>query len=75
MIPPTARDRASSATECPGTWTIPDFVSIDLDFGALGEAKKLLATMEEVWAGPGKAFMVDPKARIVEIVESKELSP
>jgi len=51
----------------------PNFVTIDLDFDTVADAERLLATMRDVWAGPGKAFMVDPRARIVEVVESREL--
>jgi len=51
----------------------PNFVFIDLDFDTVDDAKGLPATMEQIWAGPGKAFMVDPKARIVETVETQEL--
>jgi len=51
----------------------PNYVTIDLDFDTIADARGLLAAMEKVWAGPGKAFMVDPKAHIVEITESVEL--
>jgi hypothetical protein len=51
----------------------PNYVTIDLDFDTVAEARGLLATMEQVWAGPGKAFMVDPRAHIVETVENVEL--
>jgi hypothetical protein len=47
----------------------PNFVTIDLDFSTTAGAQKLLEFMEQVWAGPGKAFMVNPRARIVETVE------
>jgi len=51
----------------------PNFVTIDLEFKTLEEAQKLLGFMEQVWAGPGKAFMMDPRARIVETVEDVSL--
>ncbi len=51
----------------------PNYVTIDLDFNNVADARKLLAFMEQVWEGPGKAFMVDPKAQIVEIVEEVTL--
>lgn len=51
----------------------PNYVTIDLDFDTVAEAQGLLAAMEQVWAGPGKAFMVDPRAKIVEIIENVEL--
>jgi hypothetical protein len=53
--------------------TDPHFVTIDLDFDTLAEAEGFLATMERLWAGPAKAVMVDPRARIVETVEAVEL--
>jgi len=51
----------------------PNYVTIDLDFDTVAEAEGLLAKMENVWAGPGKAFMVNPRARIVETIEAIEL--
>jgi hypothetical protein len=51
----------------------PNYVTIDLDFDTIADSEVLLAKMEQVWAGPGKAFMVDPRARIVETIETKEL--
>src|ERR1039458_10162207 len=51
----------------------PNYVTIDLDFDPVAEARRLLATMEQVWAGPGKAFMVDPRAHIVETIENVQL--
>jgi hypothetical protein len=55
------------------TFDDPNYVTIDLDFDTVAEAQGLLATMEQVWAGPGKAFMVDPRARIVETIETVKL--
>ena len=52
----------------------PNFVIIHLEFDALPEAEGMLARLLEVWDGPGMAFTVDPKARIVETVESEELA-
>ena len=51
----------------------PNFVTIDLDFDTVLQAQKLLDFMKEVWVGPGAAFMVDPRARIVETVEDVKL--
>jgi hypothetical protein len=51
----------------------PNYVTIDLEFDNVADARKLLEFMEQLWAGPGKAFMVDPRARIVEMVEEVEL--
>jgi hypothetical protein len=51
----------------------PNFVTIDLDFSNVADAQTLLEFMEQIWAGPGKAFMVNPRARIVETVEDVNL--
>jgi hypothetical protein len=51
----------------------PNYVTIDLDFDTVADAEGLLAKMEQVWTGPGRAFMVDPRARIVETIETREL--
>jgi len=29
--------------------------------------------MENIWSGPGKAVMQNPRARVVNVVETKEL--
>jgi hypothetical protein len=51
----------------------PNFVTIDLDFANVADAQKLLEFMEQLWDGPAKAFMMDPRARIVESVEDVNL--
>ena len=51
----------------------PNYVTIDLDFDDATDARALLAFMENIWEGPGKAFMVDPRARIVDVVEEVTL--
>lgn len=53
--------------------TDPNFVMIDLEFGSVAEAQGLLATMEQVWAGPAKDFMRNPAAWIMEEEVSVEL--
>ena len=67
--------KGSGVTRCRISQGIddPNFVTIDLDFNTVADAQKLLEFMEQVWAGPGKAFMVDPRARIVETVEDVNL--
>jgi hypothetical protein len=52
----------------------PNFVMIDLDFDSLGEAEAFLTTMQQIWNGPGKAVMLGPRARIVQVVESRTVS-
>jgi hypothetical protein len=48
----------------------PSDVMIDLEFGSSSEAETFLAALRDVW---GRIDVVrDPKARIVEIVESRD---
>ena len=47
----------------------PNYVLIDLEFAALDQAQRFLQKMREIWAGPGKAVMQRPIARIVEVEE------
>jgi hypothetical protein len=49
-----------------------NFVMIDLEFDSVSDAKGLLETMKGIWAGPGKAIMQNPRARIAETVETRE---
>ena len=49
----------------------PKFVMIDLEFGAVADAEKLLEKLRHLWAGPGSAVMQNPEAWIVETVESQ----
>lgn len=51
----------------------PNFVMVDLEFDSTAEAEGLLDKMRQIWGGPGKAVMKDPRAQIAETVESKEL--
>ena len=50
-----------------------DYVMIDLEFDSRDLAEAFVQTMLRIWDGPGKAVMRDPRARIMEVVESKEL--
>ena len=50
----------------------PTYVMIDLEFDSKGEAEALLAAMREVWSRVEGTVMLNPQARIVEMVESKE---
>jgi hypothetical protein len=50
----------------------PNYVMIDLEFDTVSEAEALLAAMRVVWSGAGRTVMSNPRARIVETVESKE---
>jgi hypothetical protein len=51
----------------------PNYAIIDLEFGSVNEAEALLAGMREVWRGVEGTIMENPRVRIVEVVESKEL--
>jgi hypothetical protein len=51
----------------------PNLVLIDLDFDDVASAETLLATMQQVWAGPAASIMRNPRATIVQQVESVEL--
>lgn len=51
----------------------PDYVMIDLEFDTASEAEAFVQIMQRIWDGPGKAVMQNPRARIVDVVETKEL--
>ena len=51
----------------------PNYVMIDLEFGSVDQAEAFLRTMQRIWAGPGKAVMQNPRARIIDRVEDREL--
>jgi hypothetical protein len=51
----------------------PHYVLIDLEFEGLAEAEAFLRTMQRVWGGPGQAVMQNPRGRIADVVEAKEL--
>ena len=38
-------------------WEDPNYVMIDLEFESMNQAEAFLATMQRIWAGPGKAVM------------------
>jgi hypothetical protein len=51
----------------------PNFVMIDLEFGTVAEAEKLLEKLRQLWAGPGGAVMRHPEAWVLETVESRSI--
>jgi hypothetical protein len=51
----------------------PDYVLIDLEFDTLAAAEAFLRTMQRIWDGPGKAVMHNPRGRIVDVVEGREI--
>lgn len=50
----------------------PNFVMIDLEFDTTDAAEAFLEKMQGICSGPGKSVMLGPRARIVEIMETKE---
>lgn len=51
----------------------PNYLMIDLEFDSAGEADAFVQTMQTIWNGPAKAVMLNPRARIADIVEGKEV--
>ncbi|CAN5543579.1 hypothetical protein BH23CHL2_BH23CHL2_18040 [soil metagenome] len=53
----------------------PAYVMIDLDFDTIEEAEAFVGVMHKVWQSPQAApgLLGRPQARIVEVVESKDL--
>jgi hypothetical protein len=49
-----------------------NYVMIDLEFDTASQAKALLAAMRVVWGRVEGKIMMNPQARIVEAVETKE---
>lgn len=49
-----------------------NYVMIDLEFDAADQAEALLAAMRAVWGRVDGSVMTNPRARIVEAVESRE---
>ncbi|HTX70304.1 MAG TPA: hypothetical protein VMH50_14340 [Thermoleophilia bacterium] len=50
----------------------PNYVLIDLEFDTQAEAEALLAAMRQAWSRVQGTAVLDPRARIVETVESRE---
>jgi len=50
----------------------PNFVMIDLEFDSAAQAEALLAAMRVVWGEVRGTIMINPEARIVEAVESRQ---
>jgi len=44
---------------------------IDLEFDTAEQARALLEAMRAVWAGPARAIISDPQARIAEQLEER----
>ncbi len=52
----------------------PRYVMIDLEFDTKEQAEALLAGLRKVWSRVEGQVMRDPKARIAEVEEAKELA-
>jgi len=52
----------------------PKYVMIDLEFDTVKQAEALLAAMRGVWSRVQGTILTDPKARIVDMVETVEIS-
>ena len=50
----------------------PNYAMVDLEFDSSGEAEAFLAALRELWDRVQGTVMENPRARIVEPVESKE---
>ena len=50
----------------------PNYAMIDLEFDTLHQAEALLAAMRVVWGRVEGKVMTNPRARIVEMVETRE---
>jgi hypothetical protein len=51
----------------------PNHVLIDLEFDTIEKAEAFLRTMERIWRGPGRAVMQNPRARVADLVEAREV--
>jgi hypothetical protein len=51
----------------------PNFVMIDLEFDTASQAEALLAAMRNVWKEVNGKIILNPQARISQVVEMKEL--
>ena len=48
-------------------------VIVELDFGNMDELQSTLQALQQLWNKVQGSVMVDPKTRILEIIESKEV--
>ncbi len=51
----------------------PNYVMIDLEFGDVAAAEAFHASVRKIWEGPASALVRNPRARIANRVEVKEL--
>lgn len=50
----------------------PNYVMVDLEFDSLSEAEAMQEALRELWSRVEVTVMMNPRARLVEAVESKE---
>jgi hypothetical protein len=48
-------------------------VAVDLDFASREEADAMVSSLHTLWEGPAAAMLRDPRARVVEVVESADI--
>jgi hypothetical protein len=51
----------------------PNYVMIDLEFDRTGDAEAFVQKMQRIWDGPAKGIMLNPRARIADFVEEKDV--
>ena len=51
----------------------PNYVMIDLEFDNTAEAEAFVKKMQRIWEGPAKGVMLNPRARIADFVEGKDV--
>jgi hypothetical protein len=51
----------------------PNYVMIDLEFDDTAEAQAFVQKMQRIWDGPAKGLMLNPRARIADFVEGKDV--
>ena len=50
----------------------PNYVMIDLEFDGPSEAEAMHDALRRLWSGVEGTVMMNPRARVVEVVESEE---
>jgi len=51
----------------------PNYLMIDLEFDNTAEAEAFVQKMQRIWDGPAKGVMLNPRARIADFVEGKDV--
>jgi len=51
----------------------PNYVMIDLEFDNTAAAEAFVQKMQRIWDGPAKGIMLNPRARIADFVEGKDV--